>query len=312
MGLHLVFVHVVQQGVVGNGGEVIEFVIIDIGAITFGNHLFDIVIHHCVGFAGPRRSQYDGGTERVHHIDPSVIELAAILEPGRQVDGILILHQPCLLHEGFIFHVEHILHQVMPVKAADPQTDHEQAKIACCQRHHIQGGDRLVRKRQIQQPPVHEEENCPHCHDHPDTLPGNRFPFHADGAHAGNGQQKHGQELGPKDAAEYAGCPVKVHEYPVDDIQVQMPGSHARVAVHIDVDYQNENTDSPAEFHDFGQGSQIVFLLHSKVAFEGNRVPRVDNDCVRCRATCVSAVSFCVSCDGGTLLPRNRRPDWYP
>ena len=37
-------------------------------------------------------------------------------------------------------------------------------------------------------------------------------------AHAGNGQQKHGQELGPKDAAEYAGCPVKVHEYPVDDL----------------------------------------------------------------------------------------------
>ena len=81
MRLHLVFVHVVQQGVVGNGGEVIEFVIIDIGAITFGNHLFDIVVHHCVGFAGPRRSQYDGGTERVHHIDPSVIEFAAILEP---------------------------------------------------------------------------------------------------------------------------------------------------------------------------------------------------------------------------------------
>ena len=58
---------------------------IDIYTETFGNHLFDVVVHHCVGFTGTRCSQYDGRAERIDHVDPAVVELAAILESGGQI-----------------------------------------------------------------------------------------------------------------------------------------------------------------------------------------------------------------------------------
>src|SRR5699024_10714825 len=87
----------------------------------------------------------------------------------------------------------------------------------------------------------------------------------SDSTHTGYGQQKNCHQFCPKDTAEYTGCPVKVHQYPVYDIQIQMPGTHTGIAVHINVDYQNKNTDCPAEFHNLGKGSQIVFLLHNDV-----------------------------------------------
>ena len=106
-----------------------------------------------------------------------------------------------------------------------------------------------MRKRHVKQPPVHEKQNRPGSKYRPYTLPCNLLAFDSDGTHAGYGQQKHCHQFCPKDTAEYTGCSVKIHQYPVYDIQIQMPGAHAGIAVHINVDYQNKNTDSPAEFH---------------------------------------------------------------
>lgn len=47
----LVLVLVVQQRVVGNGGEVIEFIVVDIDTESFGNHLFNVIVHYRIGLS---------------------------------------------------------------------------------------------------------------------------------------------------------------------------------------------------------------------------------------------------------------------
>ena len=129
-----------DQVVVSNGGEVGKLEIVDIGGIAFLYLLFDVGVHHRKGLARTGRSQHDGGTERVHDIDPSVVPLLAIIEPCRQIYGIFIFDKPCFLHETFVLVVEHIVHKVLFEKAGDPYTGGEQAEIADGKSEYIKGG----------------------------------------------------------------------------------------------------------------------------------------------------------------------------
>ena len=58
--------------------------------------------------------------ENIDNIDKSVIPAFFIIESRREVYRIFILHQSGFLHETLIFHIEHIFHEVVPVKAAHP------------------------------------------------------------------------------------------------------------------------------------------------------------------------------------------------
>ena len=75
----------VEQVIVSNGGEVGKLEIVDIGGIAFLYLLLDVGVHYRKGLARTGRSQYDGGTERIHDIDPSVVPLLVIIEPCRQI-----------------------------------------------------------------------------------------------------------------------------------------------------------------------------------------------------------------------------------
>ena len=201
----------------------------------------------------------------------------------------------------------------MFIQAAYPQSCHEQAEITGCQRHDIKRCDRLVRKRQIEQPPVEKEKDGSTGQECPYLGPGDFFPLDTDCPHAGDGKQQYRQQLGPEYAAEYARCPVEIQQYAVYDLQIQVPGYHARITIHIDVYHQNEYAYGTAKLHDFGKRPQIVFLLHRNI-FLWNSGPngsgqafRVKFVIFRYHATCVLQVSFSVSCGGGTPLPRNRR-----
>ena len=124
-GLDLVLVHVVQQRVVSDGGKVVELVIVDVTTVSFGNHLAYVIVYHGIRLARSGRAKHDGGTKGIYYVDPSVMLFSLKAEAGRQVDGILVLQQPGFLLEGFIFDIEHIPHQVMPVKPAHPQSRHQ-------------------------------------------------------------------------------------------------------------------------------------------------------------------------------------------
>ena len=50
-GLYLVFVKVLQQFIVGDNGEVIEFIIINIDGKSFGNLLFDVIVYDGITLA---------------------------------------------------------------------------------------------------------------------------------------------------------------------------------------------------------------------------------------------------------------------
>ena len=130
----------VEQVIVSNGGEVGKLEIVDIGGIAFLYLLFDIGIYHCKRLSRTGRSQYDGGTERIHDIDPAIVPLLAIIEPCRQIYRIFVFDKPCFLHETFVLVVEHIVHKVLFEKAGDPYTCGKQAEIADGKSEYIKGG----------------------------------------------------------------------------------------------------------------------------------------------------------------------------
>ena len=123
-------VHVVQQVVVGNGGKVAELEVVDVHRKAFLNLLLDEAVHHGIGLSAARRTQYDGGTERVYHIDIAIVPLLPVVETCGQIDGIPVLHEAGLLHEALVLDIEHVFHEVGMQKAAHPCTRHEQADIA--------------------------------------------------------------------------------------------------------------------------------------------------------------------------------------
>lgn len=79
-------VRVVQQMVVGDGGKVGIFKVIDILTKTFLNLLLYEGIYHGIRLSATRCAQHDGSTERVYHVDKSVVPLLLIVKAGGQID----------------------------------------------------------------------------------------------------------------------------------------------------------------------------------------------------------------------------------
>ena len=119
-GLDLILVHILQQRIIGYGGQVIKLVIVDVNRKALGYKLAYVTVDYRIGLAATRCSDNHAGTENIDNIDKSVIPAFFIIESRREVYRIFILHQSGFLHETLIFHIEHIFHEVVPVKAAHP------------------------------------------------------------------------------------------------------------------------------------------------------------------------------------------------
>ena len=128
--LYLVLVYVLQQLIVGNNGEVIKLVVVDVCGKAFGYGLLDVVIDYRIRLTATRCSQYDGCSERIHYIYPTVPFLALIDKLRRQIYRILIFHQSCLLHETLVGHIEDIFHKVMLEHTANPYSRHKKEDIS--------------------------------------------------------------------------------------------------------------------------------------------------------------------------------------
>lgn len=102
---------------------------------------------------------------------------APVTETCRQVDGILVFHQPGFLHEALVLDVEAVLHQPVPEQTAHPQARLQQAEITDSESKDIQNRDRPVKEGEIQQPPVEKEQHRPGEECHTDSFPGNFSPL---------------------------------------------------------------------------------------------------------------------------------------
>ena len=71
--LVLVAYRMFQQVVEGNGGKVWVFVIVAVERIALLNLLLDEVVHHGIRLATARRSEYDGGTEGIYYVNPTLV-----------------------------------------------------------------------------------------------------------------------------------------------------------------------------------------------------------------------------------------------
>lgn len=72
-GLYLVLVHILQQRIIGDGGQVIKLVIIDVNRKAFGYKLAYVTVDYRIGFAAARCPDNHAGTENIDNIDKSVI-----------------------------------------------------------------------------------------------------------------------------------------------------------------------------------------------------------------------------------------------
>ena len=79
-----------------------KLIIIAVKRKTFLDLLFYVTVYHRIRFATTRRTQHKAGTERVHDIYPAIIPFLLIVEPGRQIYGILVLDKPCFLLETLV------------------------------------------------------------------------------------------------------------------------------------------------------------------------------------------------------------------
>ena len=61
-----------------------------------------------------------------------------VIETGRKVHRILADHQPGLLHEGLVFLVEHVVHQLVLQQTADPHAGGQETDITGGDSGHVQ------------------------------------------------------------------------------------------------------------------------------------------------------------------------------
>ena len=130
--------------IVSNFRQIRKLIIIAVKRKTFLDLLFYVTVYHCIRLTTTRCSQYKAGTERVHDIYPAIIPFLFIVEPCRQIYGILVLDKPCFLLETFIFHVKDIIHEVVLQQPGHPCTRHEHTDIARRQRGNIKHGIRRM------------------------------------------------------------------------------------------------------------------------------------------------------------------------
>ena len=108
--LDLVAVQVVKQMIISDFRQIGKLIIIAVKRKTFLDLLFYVTVYHRIRLTAARRSQYKAGTERVHNIYPAVVPFLLIVEPGRQIYGILVLDKPCFLLETLVLRIKDIIH----------------------------------------------------------------------------------------------------------------------------------------------------------------------------------------------------------
>ena len=183
---------------------------------SFGNLLFDVIVYYRVALARTGRSKHDGSAEGVDYIDPSVPFPALIDKLCRQVDGILILHEPCLLHEALIGRVEHIFHEIVLQHPAYPHAGHQQQDIPGCKCCRVQGGIDHRTERQVEHPPVHEKQHQSGKERGIYFLPCHLLVLYAFCTQAREGEEYDGKDLCYEQVAEKPCRPLEIQEYPVD------------------------------------------------------------------------------------------------
>ena len=186
------------QMVVNNRGEVGILEVVAVDGKTFLNLLLDKIIDDGIGLTATRRSQYGDRTERIDHVYPAPVPFLAIIESGRQIDRILVLQKPCLLHKGFILLIEDILHQVVLQESAHIESRHQQTHIPDGHRKGVESCIGFNGQRQGEYPPIEEEKDKADAHECPYFRPRDMLLFHALCTQAGKPHQYQCKELGVK------------------------------------------------------------------------------------------------------------------
>ena len=85
----------------------------------------------------------------------------------------------CLLHETLVGGIEHVLHQVVFQHTAYPYARHQKKDVPGGQRYRVNGGVNCRTERQVEHPPVHEEQYKPRKEGGIYFPPGHLLVFHA-------------------------------------------------------------------------------------------------------------------------------------
>ena len=98
--------------------------------------------------------------------NPASVPLLFVKEFCGEVDGIFICLLLGLLHERFIFLVEAVVHHIVLQQTAYPYTSQQETDKTCHCSNNIEN-----RQRDIEHPPIEEEQRDTNRQDNPDLAP---------------------------------------------------------------------------------------------------------------------------------------------
>ena len=152
---------------------------------------------------------------------------------------------------------------------ADPYSRHKQENVACGERQRIYGSIHCRTERQVEHPPVHEEQDDAAEEGGVYFPPRHLLVLDTFRTQTRKSQEYEGEHFRHEQVAEQSCRPLEVQQNPVHDSDVDTHAHECAVAEPVDMDYNKHDGNGTHELHDLGQSSQIIFLLHNCKNFDG-------------------------------------------
>ena len=205
-----------QQVVVGDRGEVVELVIVDVKRIPLFDALTDVTVDDGIALSRAGRSEDHRRAEGIDDIDPSLPPCAVIIVAGGEVDGIFVRKITFLLPEALVVVVEGIIPKTQRHSAPHPYSCGQQRQIPGEERRGVASHTDVGIGRQFPQKVISEEQQCPDCRGG-DYMPcPDLIIADAAGTEASQHKQYEAAKLRGNGIGEEVRRPLKRQQYPVE------------------------------------------------------------------------------------------------
>ena len=144
-----VFIQMMQQMVVGDARQVVEFVVVDKHRETFFDVLLDVVVQYGEALAAARSSENLCRPKRIDDIDPSLPPCSFVTIARRKVDRAIAPQIAFLLKKTLILVVERIVGKRLFEQAPRPYSCGQQAEIPDSRCHDVTPGPEVIVYRKL-------------------------------------------------------------------------------------------------------------------------------------------------------------------
>ena len=238
---------VAQQMIIGYDAQVRELEVIDIHGKALLDLLPDEIVDHGIGLPGTGCAEDRCRTEWIDDIDPPVVHPALIQEFCGQVDRVFIGQQPCLLQEGLVLVVEHVLHHIILQKPAGPHPGSHEEHVSGPERRDIEDSYHARGGAQVEQQTAAEIQQQPSGHIYADLPSADGCILASPDTEARESEEQQCEKFRMERRGVETRALLEVQQDPVDDAERSAQRIKERVTEIIDVRQQYDDAERPHE-----------------------------------------------------------------